>query len=106
YPAIIVSALLFDRGNGIFATLLSGALVAYFLIPPQSAFAPPPSKDAIALMLFMAVGLFMAILVEIFHVTAGKLEDSRTLAEQSAHERAVLLRELTHRMRNHLATIG
>lgn len=106
YPAIILGGLLFDRGNGIFATLLSGVIVAYFLIPPYYSFGAPASEDLIALVLFMTVGLFMAILVEIFHVTARKLEESRTLAEQSAHERAVLLRELTHRMRNHLATIG
>ena len=106
FPAIMVSALLFDRGDGIFATVLSGIFVAYFLIPPLYTFSLKSSYDLVALGLFTIVGLLMAILIESLHITVGKLEESRANAEASAQERAVLLSELTHRMRNHLATIS
>lgn len=106
YPAIILSGLLFDRGSGIIATLLSSAFFAYFLASPLYLFAVESTENLFALVLFMAVGIFMAVLGETIHVVVGKLEKVRARAESIADERAVLLRELTHRMRNHLATIG
>lgn len=105
FPVIIVCGMVFDRGNGIFATLLSAVLAIYYLIPPYQALAMN-SDEVVAVSLFIAIGLFMSVLVEALHRAYVNLEKSHAQIESSAHEQQVLMDELTHRMRNHLATIA
>jgi two-component sensor histidine kinase len=105
FPVIIVCGMVFDRGNGIFATLLSAVLAIYYLIPPYQALALN-SDDVVAVSLFIFIGLVMSVLVEALHLAYVNLEKSHAQIASSAHEQQVLMDELTHRMRNHLATIA
>ena len=106
FPAIIISALLFDSGNGIYATLLGAVLAAFALLPPRDEFALQSSSEVIALALFLGVGVFIALIVERLHVTLVNLANSYAQLESIANERAILMDELTHRTRNNLATIA
>src|SRR5436190_4448379 len=59
-PAVILSAVIFDRGSGFFATVLSAVVAVYFFVPPAYSFALPHSMDVINLGLFLLVGFFIA----------------------------------------------
>src|SRR5271157_2481462 len=49
YPAVMVVALLFGLGSGLVATALSGALVAYWVLPPIGQFYIASSVDRVGL---------------------------------------------------------
>lgn len=105
-PVIIGCALLFDRGNGIVATTLSALGIIYLLIPPENELAIQDPAAVLAIVLFTAIGVSISLLLEALHQTFVQLAASHARLETLSEERAVLLRELTHRMRNHLATIS
>jgi len=91
YPAIFLSALLFDRGSGFVATGLSTILLVV-LLRKEDAFLPP---DAfwVPLILFFAVGLGLAALSEIL-----RKGWERAVAAERAKD--LLYRELAHRTKN------
>lgn len=113
FPAIILSAVVFDRGSGVFATLLSAALAIYFFVPPFGAFLLEERAAAISAVLFVLTGLFVALVTEALHVAFLEVEAlrqeserERRRAEETAHERDLLLAELDHRVKNDLARIS
>jgi two-component sensor histidine kinase len=99
FPAIILSGVVFDRGTSLFATLASAALAAYYFLPPQRSLAVAEAKDVVALALFIAIGIATSVLIEALHRAYERLD-------KTANDRAVLLRELSHRMRNDLAAFA
>jgi len=105
FPVIIISSVLFDRGNGVFATILSALAVAY-MMAPRGVLAVQQPQDFIALLVFLGVGLSMAVLIEALHRAYVNLAKSHAKLEAAANERAVLFRELSHRTRNDLATVA
>lgn len=96
-PAVFLSALLFDRGSGFFATVVSAALAAYVFIPPQYSFAIGWSQ-VLPLALFTAIGFTMAAVTEALRQSVHRL----AAAERS---KTLLLEELAHRTRNDLTLI-
>ncbi|MBV1800312.1 DUF4118 domain-containing protein [Siccirubricoccus sp. G192] len=113
FPAIILSAVVFNRGSGVVATLLSAALAVYFFVPPFHSFAIPDTETAISVGLFVLIGLLIAVIIEALHgayVEAeqahAETEEARRMAEQVARERDLLLLEFGHRVKNDLARIG
>jgi two-component system, sensor histidine kinase PdtaS len=62
YPAVLLGALLFDRGSGFFAALLSTVLIVIFL-PRQGGVIIPPSYWS-PVTLFLLIGLALAALSE------------------------------------------
>jgi PAS domain S-box-containing protein len=64
--AFSVSALVFDRGSGIFATLLSAFLSWYF-------FPEPGTQEYLSLVLFVALGLFIASIIEALRFSVEQL---------------------------------
>ncbi|MFC7739193.1 sensor histidine kinase [Roseomonas sp. GCM10028921] len=113
FPSIIVSAVLFDRGSGIFATLLSAALALYYFVPPVHSFAIPNTETAVSITLFLIVGLFIALVTEALHIAYvevekghAEVEAARNSAEQAFRERDLLLVEFGHRVKNDLARIS
>jgi two-component sensor histidine kinase len=106
FPTIILSGIVFNRGNGVLATILSAMLAVYFLIPPIGTLTVASAEDFVAVALFMAIGIITAMLVEALHVAFVQLAESHSQIERAAHQQAILLRELSHRMHNDLATIG
>jgi two-component sensor histidine kinase len=91
---IVASALLFDRGTGFFAVGLSGLLVS--TIVPWSA---KPVAHVIALLLFGIVGACLVFVAEGLH---------RALETANASQRAtaLLLDEMSHRVKNKFAMVA
>jgi two-component sensor histidine kinase len=105
-PVVILTGLVFDRGNGIFATLASALLAVYYLVPPYYSLDIGEPGDFAGLLLFLAIGIVAAILVESLHVAFVELARRHKEIDAAANQRAVLLRELSHRMRNDLAALA
>ncbi len=98
YPAVFLCALVFDRGSGFFATLLSALVAAYLFIDP--AFSLRIGwPDTLGLWVFVLVGFTMAATTEALRQTIARLDE----AERG---KALLLQELAHRTKNDLAIIS
>ncbi len=63
YPAVLLTAVLFGGGPGIFATFLSGLATDYWFIPPLG-FAIESPADVVALVFFLGNNLALCIVVE------------------------------------------
>lgn len=108
-PAIVFSATLFDRGTGFFATLLSAALIALFVLEPRGEFFAAKLTDGATLLAFIAVGSIIASVIEGLHLLTKQLRDataslrtSLIRSEQLAAEKAALSAEMSHRIKNNL----
>jgi two-component sensor histidine kinase len=108
FPAIVLSATLFDRGSGIWATLFSAALVSYVLFPGQIA----DAEHLLTLLIFVASGIATAAVIEVMHLVieefAVALHEVTKTNEQlagSGRQNAILLDELRHRTKNELQLI-
>ena len=75
-PAVVLASLLFDRGSGFFATLLSTALAIYFFIEPRSTFVLQDIGSIIAVLAFLGVGLFTAAIIEALRISVDELVGS------------------------------
>ena len=120
FPAIIISAVILDRGSGIFATLLSAPLALYNFVEPIGTLKIPNTEAGLSIGLFVAVGLFIAILTEALHLAYvdaadahRQTDEARRLAEEAreraqAGERdvALLMAEFSHRVKNDLARVA
>ncbi|WP_043360496.1 sensor histidine kinase [Belnapia sp. F-4-1] len=113
FPAVIVAGLAFDRGTGIYAALLSGAFAVWFLLEPGGLLRITDASDLLALMIFLAIALFTAFLMEALHVALRRLAQERAglaLANaelaRMAESRGTLLSEAVHRARNDLQRLA
>jgi K+-sensing histidine kinase KdpD len=86
-PGIFLAAVLFDRGSGFYATILSTALCVAVLLPSDSWLLPGPYL--LPFLLFVLVGLALATLSEAMR----KALEKAVAAERSAE---VMLHELNH----------
>lgn len=86
-PAIVVSAVVLDRGSGIFATLLSAPVALYHFVPPIGSFAIPDTQTALSIGLFVGIGLFISVVTEALHLSYVATAEAQQAAEQ-ARERA------------------
>jgi len=91
---VVASALLFDRGTGFFAVLLSATLVATLL--PWDV---KPGAHVIALLLFAIVAACLVFIAEGLHRALEKAQ----AAQQSS---ALLLAEMSHRVKNKFAMVS
>ena len=64
YPAIFLSAWRGDYRTGVVSTLLSAALVWYFIVPPSGMFAKPDPRYAVTATVFIANGVLVSFLFE------------------------------------------
>lgn len=90
-PPILLSAIIFDRGSGIVATVLSMTLVGLRLD-----WSLGPAKHVAALTLFAVVALFVVIVGESMRKALERLAEAHS-------ELQVLLDEQGHRIKNDLA---
>jgi K+-sensing histidine kinase KdpD len=97
-PAIFLTALLFDKGSGFFATIVSTLLAAYFFIYPARSFTISPA-EILPLLIFTLIGFAISAVTEALRQTVHKLAE----AEQ---QKSLLLEELAHRTRNDLMMIS
>lgn len=112
-PPIIVTAVFFDRGNGVFAAVLSTLLAVYFFVEPVSRFAVANPQDLIATVVFLCVAIAMAVLIEGLHTAYAEthrahseLGDLHKRLQNAVRERDVLLSELSHRVKNDMAILS
>jgi two-component sensor histidine kinase len=97
-PAVFLSALLFDRGSGFFATALSTALAASFFMEPGGTLGDRAGQ-LVPLAVFVVVCMSITVLTEALRLTLEKV----TIAERS---KDLLLREFAHRTKNDLTMIA
>lgn len=98
YPAVFLCSLLFDRGSGFFATILSALVAAYLFIEPTFSFAID-LQSTIALVIFISIGFSMAAVTEALRKTIARLD-------QSERAKELLFDELAHRTKNDLMIIS
>jgi PAS domain-containing protein len=91
YPAVMVVAVLAGFWPGLLATALAVLVTDYTILPPFG-FAIAKTSDAIALVLFAAMGIFMSLLAE--HYRRSLLSIAAYKEEQARHESDVLYRGL------------
>jgi len=65
YPAVMLVALLSGPGPGFFATILASLGVAYWILPPPG-FAIASTADAVGLVLFTSMGVFMSVVAMLY----------------------------------------
>jgi two-component system, sensor histidine kinase PdtaS len=120
FPAIILAAMLFDRGSGLYAVILSAAIADYFVIEPVGSFAVDNAADGTALAIFTISAVATATLIESFHrvyhelsmvhrqLTAAHREMTQAHESVSGSERQkdILMQELTHRTKNDLMMVS
>jgi K+-sensing histidine kinase KdpD len=89
-PAVFLCALLFDKGSGFFATLLSAAIAAYFFMGAAEnlAFGVP---RVVFILVFIIIGFTIAAVTEALRKTVHKFDDAR-------RHQVLLMREMAHRV--------
>jgi two-component sensor histidine kinase len=105
FPAVMIAALVFDRGSGLFATALSAALAAYFLLEPIGSLRVRET-DFIALILFVLTSAMAAVIIEALHSAVYKLILANERLAAAEQEKDFLLREAGHRFKNDLAILA
>jgi two-component sensor histidine kinase len=106
FPAIILCAVVLDRGTGFFATVTSALLAVYFFVPPVGSFALPDGAALLALVMFVLIGFFMAAVVEALRITAEMLKETQQELETSKAQTDLLLVDINHRVKNHLQSMA
>lgn len=89
YPMVMAVALLGGFGPGALATVLVGTLSIYWILPPVGEWAIALPMDRVALALFVANGMFMSVVGELFRRRRSKSE---------AYDREGALRESQERL--------
>ncbi len=105
-PAVIISAMLFDKGSGLFAVALSGAVGLFFFIEPVGSLASKSVGEVVRLIFFVLIGTFTAALIEAFRHTIDDLHATKRRLEQSNRHRDLLLADINHRIKNHLGSLS
>ena len=105
-PAILAASLLFDRGSGLLATVLSAALASRFLAGPGDAPRIGSGDGTVALAAFVVFGLFTAALIEAFRASVERLVEAERRARASEARIAALLADMNHRFKNSLHAVG
>ena len=96
-PGLIVASLLFGRGPGLLATLLSAVFALLYLVEPRGSFALSLSQ-AVGVLIFIATGASIAVLCHTLRATLVNLI-------RAEREKALLLEELGHRTKNNLQMV-
>lgn len=97
-PGIFIASLIFDRGSGFYATVLSTALSVLVLMRPGGGFGLL-SQHLVPLVLFLLIGLGLATVSE-------GLRKALERAVRAERVKDLALYELNHRIRNDLAMMA
>ena len=95
YPAVMLVALLAGFGPGLLTTAVSGLVTDYYLLPPTGTFAIERPVDAVGLVMFLWMGMFMCFVAEVLR---------RARLKAVAYDREQVLRE-TRRQKEFLADV-
>jgi len=99
-------AVTLDHGTGVYAVLLSAALARFFFLPPIHSFSMPALNAAVPLGLYVLVGLFLTMSIEALRATANRLAKTTAALERSDALNKLLLADVNHRVKNHLASVA
>jgi two-component sensor histidine kinase len=113
FPSVILAGVFFDRGTAIYASLLSAAVAAWFFFEPLRSLAVADPADVVAVLVFIAITVFTAYLLEALHQSLESLAEKRAklaaanvVLQTMAEERTTLLTEAVHRSRNDLQRLA
>ncbi|NIJ21426.1 two-component sensor histidine kinase [Sphingomonas naasensis] len=104
-PAVFAAGLLFGGRNGIFAGVICALLTRHLFLPRLENFALAPGARS-ATIIFLVVTAAMMLLVYWMHRSTARLVRERERNAQLAQTRALLFRELQHRVSNNLQVAG
>jgi two-component sensor histidine kinase len=105
FPAVFAAGLLFGGRVGVFAGVLCALLTRHFFLPRLETYALAPGAQS-ATTLFLIVTAAMMLLVYWMHRSTARLVRERERSAQLAQTRALLFRELQHRVSNNLQVAG
>ncbi|TWA55980.1 uncharacterized protein DUF4118 [Azospirillum baldaniorum] len=112
-PAVMLIALLFERGTGIFAVVLVTVCAWFLFIPPNFSLAWPDLPNSVALVLFVPIAIFMVRSIEDLRKAVDAVnrreQDLQNVVQRlqaSDAEKDVLLREVNHRIKNDLQLVA
>jgi len=94
YPAVMVTALLFGPGAGLFATALSIGFTVWRVLHP---FGPPIHQAGVSVAVFACMGTLLSVVAHLYR------ESRRRLSER---ERENVLREASERVRASQESVG
>jgi two-component sensor histidine kinase len=105
FPALIGSAVLFNQGSGLVATVLSAILSAYFFLEPIGSFAIRDPGQFLGWCLFVVIGVAITLIIEAQHAAYRQLKQAHEATKASEADKAELLIESNHRIMNNLHTV-
>jgi two-component sensor histidine kinase len=103
--AVGISAIFFDRGSGLWATVLSAFMATLFFVPPWNSFALSDA-DTVTLLLFILVCLLLSAAGEYIRSLAGSFHMAKEALQAAESQKDALYREHNHRTRNNFHLIG
>lgn len=98
YPAVLFAALVGGTGPGIFAAVLGGVIGWWAFMRPHFALVPLTFGQQISLLMYILAALLIVWGADHYRRLAKRLADEETLRKLS-------VQELSHRLKNKLATI-
>lgn len=111
-PAIILNTLVLDRGAGIASIVLSATLATLWLAEPVGSLSINEPGKLACLVLFGVIAVAIAAIIEALHKAEHELrravsraDEAQARAGASEAGKALLLHELSHRVRNDLQTL-
>jgi two-component sensor histidine kinase len=96
FPAVVFASLVFDRSAGVYAAVLSTALLYLVAKPTQAVLLPP--------MIFAQMGMFFLFAIALAVMSEG-LHMAWARADTAERKKDLLLNELSHRTKNNLAIV-
>jgi two-component sensor histidine kinase len=113
FPAVFLAASLFGRGPGLLAALLGGALAFWFFVEPRHGAALLMPDRVAAHAASIALGLLTAWVVDAAMASVEELGDANDRLEEAIRklaaadaQKAVLLDDINHRLKNSLHAIA
>lgn len=98
YPAVLFAALVGGTGPGVFTAILGGIIGWWAFMRPQYAFLPLTPGQQISLLIYLFAALLIVLGADHYRRLAKRLADEEAF-------RSLTVQELSHRVKNKLATI-
>ncbi len=98
FPAVLIATLIGGLTAGIFAAVLSGGAAWWLFMPPRTAWDALTSQDLVSVALFLLVAATIVWIAAQYRRLVRRLDEAE-------HYRQFVVDELSHRVKNKLATV-